>query len=183
MATSISKQLLDRLNAKHRGAIDFSLATMAVVGGFELEPFTAGSVSVCNTGGYIPSLADLRTGKTIQVGHQERYRHGTLRCYRRAEHVYVGVFDGERLRSRALPCRLDVRETREVIDEGMFTWFGPKEYIGTPWSDNDPERCQVITVDHLRNFARQKPALPPRAVKRHSQTRRSNTSKRRKRGR
>lgn len=150
MATVDDQKLIDRLNAKHADAIRFSLATWAVVRGYKLEPVSGGSVSVSQVGTYDADLADLMTGKTIAAGATEQYKHGSVRCYRKQGRLFVAVFAGERLRSRTLPCRF---HDEDEVDEGLFTWFGPVEYVGTAWSDNDPDQCQVITIDHLRAFA------------------------------
>lgn len=145
--------LLETLNQKHKGSIVFSRATDAVVAGFELKPQHGGSVSVSQTGAYTANLLELVTGRLMAAGHEESFKHGTLRCYRQAGALCVAVFSGTRPISRILQCLLPVSAQTGPVDEGMFTWFGPREYIGTAWSDNDPDQCQVITVDRLRHFA------------------------------
>jgi hypothetical protein len=144
--------IIDRLNERKKGSIEFSLATDPVVEGMKLEPVSGGTVSVSQVGSFEPEPEDLVVGRTIDVGHLEQLEGCDLRCYREGSDVYVALFrEGGRV-SRALKCRVNPLPEGGV-DEGLFTWFGPVEYIGTPWSDNDAFQCQVVTVDRLRAYA------------------------------
>jgi len=144
---------IDRLNAREKEHIAFSPATDAVVEGARLEPVSGGMVSVSQVGSFEPEPSDLVVGRTIDVGHLESFEGGDLRCYREGSDVFVALFRDGRSVTRALRCR--VRPFPEGgVDEAQFAWFGPVEYIGTPWSDNDPFQCQVVTVDRLRAYAR-----------------------------
>ncbi|MBW2253839.1 MAG: hypothetical protein JRI25_04500 [Deltaproteobacteria bacterium] len=144
--------IIDRLNERERGHIEFYLATDAVVAGGKLEPVSGGSVSVSQVGTFEPELEDLVVGRTIDVGHLESLEGGDLQCYQKGSDVLVALFREGRPVSRVLKCRAEAPLPEGGVDEGLFTWFGPVEYVGTPWSDNDDFQCQVVTVDRLRAY-------------------------------
>lgn len=150
-------ELIAKLNRKYerdRG-IRFSPATGSVVAGADLEATgnrSYGQNVFVSTGPrFEPEAGDLHTGMAIPIGAREPYPQGQLRCDRSGGAVVVAVYapDGRRL-SRELRA---AGSTAGAIDEGAFAWFGPVEDICTPWSDNDPSVCQVITVHRLRVFA------------------------------
>jgi len=155
--TPESDPLIAKLNQKYERARDirFSPATDPVVAGAELEQTgnrSYGKDVYVSTGPrFEPAPGDLHTGVAITVGARERFAHGELRCDRADGAVAIAVWskDGRRI-SRELRC---AGSTAEAYDEGAFTWFGPVEVICTPWSDNDPSSCQVVTVHRLRCFA------------------------------
>lgn len=148
--------LLARLNTRDR---QFLAATPEVVGGFDLESSSnrhyGKNVYVANLGPANVKVRSLVTGVVLRVGAVEKLPHGReLRCRRDGDLVTVAVYDkqGDAI-TRVLGCS---DAAASSIDEGWFTWFGPVEDYGTPWSDSGPAYCQVVTVDALRKFAREK---------------------------
>lgn len=92
------------------------------------------------------------TGEHIKAGHRERYGRRELRCDLSKGRLRVAVYDREgNMLTRVLSCKA---KGRNEADLGELVWFGPVEEICTPWSDNDPSQCQVITVEVLRLWAK-----------------------------
>jgi hypothetical protein len=160
MATAEHQDLiLAHLNRRYGAGkgLEFLPATDEVVAGLELEDSGNQSfgqnVFVSTRARFQPADGPPLLGKTIALDAVERYARGELRCQIQAGsgQVVVAVFapDGRRL-SRELTCHAS---KAGAYDEGLFVWFGPVESICTPWSDNDPDQCQVITLDRLREFA------------------------------
>jgi hypothetical protein len=144
--------LLDRLNRAFGARVSFYEASAAVVRGAELTEAGAvgGSVAISRAAPFTPPASELAIGRELAAGDREPFDACELRCFAKAGQLAVAVFDGDqRVISRVLHAR-GVSPT----DEGLFTWFGPVEYVHTPWSDNDPPQCQVVTVETLRRFAR-----------------------------
>jgi hypothetical protein len=154
---SDNDKLLDALNEAHgrdRG-IKFCAATDAVVLGLELEDSGnkqyGKNVFVATGPRFVPNDEERITGQTISVGSEEKFKHCRLSCTKRGKNIVVAVYEpGRRRISRELTCE---HQGADSVDEGQLAWFGPVEDICTPWSDNDPAQCQVITVDRLRTFA------------------------------
>lgn len=100
-----------------------------------------------------PDPARLRTGITIAEGAKETYQNGVLRCYRTAAGPCVRAFDRKK---RALSMELQLGHGADpnatAWDEGFFTWFGTVDSIQHAWSDNDPDHCQVVTIEDLREL-------------------------------
>lgn len=146
------------LTCKHNGAIAFVRAAESVLRGRgEPTAENAGqygrNVFVASHDVYDPSPADLITGMRITIGTAETLGSVELRCYARAREACVALFRGDRVVSKVLthsPAALPEHGT--AYDEGLFTWFGPVEDICTPWNDNDPPHCQVLTIEDLRVF-------------------------------
>jgi hypothetical protein len=98
---------------------------------------------------------DLTIGRTIQPNSIEVIGKCELRCNLRGKQWTVAVYDesGKRI-SRELSCW---EGSVSACDEGWLAWLSPVESYCTPWSDNDPEICQVVTVERLRKFASHPP--------------------------
>lgn len=95
----------------------------------------------------------LKTGQHISLGSVESFSHCELRCWEAEGFVRIGLF-GQNGQAISRQLGTAVIADQVSYDEGSFTWFSPREYYGTPWSDNDPAVCQVVTVKRLRAFAR-----------------------------
>jgi hypothetical protein len=150
--------LRERLNRKHRGTIAFVRAAESVVRG-KTEPsaHNAGqlgrNIYIASHDIYEPAPADLVAGVTIGVGSVERLGGAGLHCYADSRRVCVALVCGGTIVSKVLTHTPVAAPTQgSAYDEGLFTWFGPVEDICTPWNDNDPPRCQVLTVEDLRVF-------------------------------
>ncbi|MBD3239703.1 MAG: hypothetical protein GF331_03895 [Chitinivibrionales bacterium] len=151
-------QLRTHLTRKHAGTIAFVRAADSVLRG-KAEPTAENAgqygrnVYIASHDVYDPSPADLVTGVTIAIGAIEALGTVELRCYAKGRQACVALFRGDRVVSKVLthdPVALPSHG--QAYDEGLFTWFGPVEDICTPWSDNDPPHCQVLTVEDLRVF-------------------------------
>lgn len=146
-----SDPLIDRLV---REGVAFSRATDEVIEGFDLESTGNRSygknVHVASRKGPTFPAAKLRLGRSLAVGHREAYRGCELRCEREGKAITVRLYgeDGAPMTRTLAHVTGD-----DEVDEGLLTWFGPIEHIGTPWNDNDDEQCQVITVEVLRDYA------------------------------
>ncbi|MCB9235284.1 MAG: hypothetical protein H6581_26755 [Bacteroidia bacterium] len=114
-----------------------------------------GSIYLSVGGFHVPDPRRLLTGQSIRLHATEKHRHGQVRCYLRGKTPCVRAFDKK---GRALSKELDLGHGAnpglQEWDEGYFSWFGTVDYIGTAWSDNDPETCQVITIEDLRGLVR-----------------------------
>jgi hypothetical protein len=157
----MTTDLVSKLNRAYGRRIGFQEAAIEVTGGADLDapvPSTR-SVAIAKAGTFVAAPAELEIGRAIADGHREELAHCELRCFVARQHLAVAVFDREgQAISRVLRAR-----SRGVTscDEGLFAWFGPLEYVLTPWSDNDPPQCQVVTIDSLRRFAAAWTGAPP----------------------
>jgi hypothetical protein len=150
-------RLVASLNERYgkKRDIRFDSATEEVLCGMDLEAtgnrYVGKSIYISTGPRFEPDPDALPIGAKIAVGSRERFPHCELRCTTKGNWIVVAVYahDGIRL-TRELRCAASERKT---YDEGLFAWFGPVEWIGTPWSDMDPSNCQVITVHALRAFA------------------------------
>jgi hypothetical protein len=147
-------KLIEKLR-KARPGIDFISASDAVIEGHNLEDsgnrsygknlyVATGSTPKIDLSGYL-------IGKTISVGSVESFAHCELRCTRSGKRVAISLTSTN---GNTIGRELQVSSQDDSIDEALFAWFGPSEDICTPWSDNDPPQCQVITLEGLRAFAR-----------------------------
>lgn len=93
----------------------------------------------------------LRTGRVLSPGREEAFPGCVLRFARRGALVTAALYDAS---GRALSRVLRAVSAADEVDEALFTWFGPLEDICTPWSDNDPPQCQVLTLEGLRAYGR-----------------------------
>jgi hypothetical protein len=129
-------------------------ATSAVIEHFDLlasgNACVGTSIYIQSQAAEHPDLGGLRRGRELRPGHRELFAHCELRCLRAGSEIVVVVVDqrGGEL-SRRLTCAASAAET---YDEALFVWFGPQEYLCTPWHDGEPNRS-VITVDALRAYA------------------------------
>mgnify|MGYP006301108411 CR=1 FL=1 len=144
--------LIAALRQAHPG-IDFRPATDSVVEHADLE--TTGN-RACGANIYIAThsppdidLRDFRCRRQLRVGETEAFTHCELRCFREAGEIVAALFDAS---GTGVSHRLRCRTAADEIDEALLAWLGPLEDICTPWSDNDPPQCQVITVDRLRAY-------------------------------
>ena len=151
--------ILNRLNETYRRTQDtrFTPAGEKVLMGMDLRK--SGNrqhsknvyISTFDPPDYIDPKV-LHNGKKIRPGTIEVFPNCELRCTERRGKAVIALYDlkGNRL-SREIGADLN---QDGYTDEGALTWFSPSEYYGTPWSDNDPAVCQVLTVAGLREFAR-----------------------------
>ncbi len=151
-AVDVVMQLLEQRRIPD---LKFQSASDEVVAGYELESSgnRAHGKNVYISTSAAPNIKreTLLTGSVLRVGARERLARGELRCERAGADVTVAVYDprGKAI-TRVLVC---AQCSEDEIDEGLFTWLGPKELYCTPWSDNDPAYCQVVTVARLRQWA------------------------------
>ena len=147
-------KLIDKLS-KARPGLDFIPASDAVIEGHDLRASgnRAYGKNLYVATGATPeiNLSDYKIGVTISVGSVERYPNCELRCTRKGKQVCVGLTSTN---GKKIGRELTVSSQDDSLDQALFTWIGPAEDLCTPWSDNDPPQCQVITIEGLRAFAR-----------------------------
>ncbi len=157
LTASERDQLIDRLNRLYgdNGALAFSPATDGVVAGHDLESSGNRSygrdIYVATRAPFELEPEDRLLGRSIAIGAVEEYPRCQLRCERAGGDVVVALYaDGTAISRRLMVPALP---GESEYDEGLFAWLGPVESYCTPWSDNDPDHCQVVTVHRLRQFA------------------------------
>jgi hypothetical protein len=153
----LNDELIAKLG-KNQRSINFTPATDAVVAGHDLHAsgnrHEGDNVYVATRSYGGPPLKQLQLGRRIAAS-EERYGGCTLRLQLDGGRLSATVIDDQgRALSRTLVAAAGPDGT---CDEGQLAWFGPLEDICTPWSDNDPSQCQVVTLERLREFARGHP--------------------------
>jgi hypothetical protein len=170
----VDRGLLDRLNAANKESVRFSLADKAVARGRRSLAGEASEGATVYHGKrgkwgtwseffgrpYQAKRGELRTGVRVAPGDVWKLPRGELRCYRVGPEARFGYFKDDRLASVELRCVPPPDAADASVDVGRFTLFGPRVFVGTPFSDNDPDNCEIVTVDQLRDLGGG-PAIPP----------------------